>query len=58
MFLNISLKSKGKWQLVVLVASVIMLSACIFFMLGITKKIRSGDEVVCKFSDNLKIVVI
>lgn len=43
MFLNVSLKSKGKWQLVVFCFSVIILSGSIFFMFGMINKMKNGE---------------
>lgn len=42
MFLNISLKSKGRWILLVSVVTIIILIVSIIFMLNVTDRIRNG----------------
>lgn len=43
MFLNISLKSKGKWPLLVFSVAVIIFIASIFAMLNVIDKIKNGE---------------
>ena len=54
MFLNVSLKSKVKWQIIVFCVSIIILSVSIFLMLGIIKKIKNGDVVKNKINLNFE----
>lgn len=43
MFLNVSLKSKGKWMIFVFITLVVMLVVSMFFMLKIIDKTENGD---------------
>lgn len=40
MFLNISIKSRGKWIVIVFITTIIILSISIFLMLKVTNKIK------------------
>lgn len=43
MFLNISLKSKDKWILIIFIITVVILTLSIFYMLKVINKVQNGE---------------